>query len=323
MRTEHCIPLSTPAIANPVGIDGALICSMQNHRLYRQNRVYRMKVDLNPLAQDSNGNFGQVHVYKLSDTWLTSAAHREALAAYMNAKMDEIAFLKARGQPLPRWRDFRTSLGGMSMAWPETYGFANGALGVLQTDSSLPGTANADFETSTVQTTTGARSFAWTANGTTSLFDIMEQFQEVYNVEDTPESQNTMNRTYDVIEGDNTKAFDGVNETELDDLSGDGDEPPYDKVNVPQAFTLVKKLGIQNFDYSGVGANSEILRVNSTGFFDAPLGIVVLHSPDSYFTDVTHGDVCIEFAKGSYKGVKAEPYSRVRFNKDLGIYVGA
>lgn len=241
----------------------------------------------------------------------------------MNAKMDEVAYLKSRGQKLPRWRDFRTSLGGIPMIWPECAGFANGATGIVQYDSLLPGTNNADFEPSTVETTTGSRTFAWTANGTNSLYDIVEQFQEVYNVDDTPETTSTMNRIYDTISDDNTKEYDGVNETELDNITTEGDEPPYDKVNVPQAFTLVKKLGIQNFDYSGVGANSEILRVNSTGFFDAPLGLVILHTPDSYFTNETHGDICIEFAQGAYKGVKADHYTKARFNKSLGIYEGA
>lgn len=319
---QRCLPLHTTS-GTLKGIDTALALSMQNHRLYSQNRVYRVKLSLDPLKfPDPNGNFGQIQVYAISDTWINHQAHGEAMKQFQNAHLDEMRYIRSMGGKLPRWRDFRTTLAGVDMVYP--YATQNSA-GVLSNDDLLPSTGNADFEPSLVETTSGAQSFSW-VGGVPNTFNIGVEFgQNLYNIDDTPETPLAYNPAYSSI-SDNSRELDGIDSSELDSVSTQGDEPPYDKSNIPPAFTLVGCIGSNDYDPDGVAsATVGDLEVNtitrmSTGFFDAPCGLIMLYSPTGALSNEAYGELCLEVKGGDYKGVHAPQYTTLRLDKSTDTY---
>jgi hypothetical protein len=81
------------------------ILSQDNHRLYRQGRVYSVKIDLQPLAEGAETD---LKVYALADTWYIRKAWQEAKMQFDMATHDEKVRIGSNN--LARWRDFRVHI---------------------------------------------------------------------------------------------------------------------------------------------------------------------------------------------------------------------
>ena len=91
----------------PTVVDLGACLSRINHRLFRQGRQYKVRVqaDINSFGS----NDPRIEVYALAPTWWVNAAWRKAKAAYDGAMSDEKKVLAKEN--LAKWRDFRVGSG--------------------------------------------------------------------------------------------------------------------------------------------------------------------------------------------------------------------
>jgi len=264
-------------------IEGANILSAANRRLYRQSRVYSMKVDVEP---DSNQAQNGVEVFVLRDTWDLHGAYKMAMQKYYNAMKEELQ----AGGAKTRWHDFRARADYVGSQLTASVATPTGGLTTM-VDNDLPA-LNAEF--STVEAQDGnARNFSLSSTNTTlQKYGILEEFQHQNRVDDDPASAST-SLPYDGLDP-------GMDEANYDILRQSGENPPYSPTVVTSQWRRVCRL------QQTTGGAQKL----STGFFDAPLGIVLLVS--STFGgegfDDTYG-MSVTFQAGSYKGVKAPAYA--------------
>jgi hypothetical protein len=264
--------------ANKAILDGARFLSESNHRLYRQSRVYRCKINQIDPAQDGR----QLEVYVLRDTWWLQKAYQMA-----KAKFDENTKEERSGMSpvnMARWQDFRINL--------------TPAAGVTY-DTLLPTVRNnGTTNSSTLSNGEFVDSLVTKENSTDMSFGLFEitnarwsiigEYDKTADVDDDPAN---------LVSGSNISAYDGLdddNDSGLrNHLQTAGNSPPYDPDSLG-ADTMLRRVAI----LGGNGANQKL----STGFFDAPLGFVLLVSQGA------NGSYEIEFASGDYKGVHAVNY---------------
>ena len=90
----------------------------------------------------------------------------------------------------------------------------------------------------------------------------------------------------------------------MEALQARGNAPPYSATTFPSVWVKVATLAV---DASGA-------QKLSTGFFDAPCGLVHLNAlGGADFQDVNslRNNVAVTFAKGDYKGVSAHSMERM------------
>ena len=244
--------------------------SKLNRRLYRESRCYRVKIDA-PQGFENNYN-----VFALRNSWDLKKALQLAKSSYDANVSQEKAHLT--GNQMARWQDFRTNTGLegssdelRSELWP--IGFVAGAAQ----------TAGQFVTTSVVDGSGSTREFTWgTPSG--AEFGILHEFQKAGRAQSAPEdlSLGAYNDLDTTVDG-------GI----LLDLQTDGNAPPYAE----------ESDNTNPFVYVGtIGAVASGQQRHSTGFFDAPCGIVVI-------TTATPGAInstlSFEVQAGDYKGVNA------------------
>ncbi|AGG11722.1 putative capsid protein [Gastropod associated circular ssDNA virus] len=278
--------------------------SKLNHRLYRQGRMYRAKVNL-PASQMPVVNsepfpqFPQtkgIEVWALMDTWYVHAMWKQAKRAYDRALSDEKKALAQ--QNIARWRDFRVDSGQTGLIGPAgPEGLS--PLGYKGT------TTFADFDKgmfaySTVENLDNGNNMTFTfGDGTMTQFSMPEQLSLSRNESASPETVITQ-MPYNQLNAEGEDA-------DYQELQANGSEPPYDADAFPKyIWTKVGTLGPFGTAIGAGGTyDKQIVYQSTTGYFDAPCGMVLIenHLTDGDATVTTTIDV--EVQAGNYLGVHA------------------
>lgn len=232
---------------------------------------------------DVGANFSKLEVYALRPDWMVYGAWKKAFETFLNNNKEEMDALASNGGKA-RWQDFRVDH-GLDLA-----NVANAELDGVMFDAA--GTQSAiqtgEFVLSRTHNEAGAfRTFTWGAAGGSS-FSILAEYANMAN---TPANPSTVSSTAAYQDLDDDTQSNGVLH-----LSGAGNEPPYDALNLEQASPFVKVAEL-SADASGA-------QVLSTGFFEAPCGIFLIRTdlPDT----ATNSGFFLEAKAGTYKGVAAE-----------------
>ena len=258
-----------------------------NRRLYRQNRVYRLKVDL--IGEDPK----RVEVFRLKNSFMLHQGYKLAMEEW-NKSYKEARDV-TRDASVGRWRDFRiatTSYLGDSILNPLQ--LAPAGPKVMATPVVID-----EFQNSLSYTTAGAaRDFGLREDSNT--YGILHEWDKKGNVAADPSSATTeaayVDLTADLVDA------------EVENLQIDGNLPPYDAdSSFPEA--MLEYVGTIYQDSDG---NSK----KSTGYFDAPLGAVYLWGIGSnlanMYAAMSPQDKVYAFQltaqKGDYKGVKAHEF---------------
>lgn len=264
---------STPDTTFLIRTDKLL--SNVNHRLYRQSRVYNVKVDIDTDLADGS----TVQVYALADTWYNMKAYQLAKQIFDENSKEERELLSTTNA---RWNDFRVDHGETIAQELEAIQFT-GAVGTRFTAG--------EYELSEIADASGtSQTFRWVGSGA-NTFNIIDEYDITGNTDATPTNAIS------------SVAYDGVTD-ELDDaqmlhLSSDGDIPPYDRNSLEnQAWVLVGTLYIR-----ATGTNKL-----STGFFNAPCGLIRLSTSGGLEANSLTENIHIEVKGGDYKGVHAPSY---------------
>lgn len=240
-----------------------------------------MKVDID--VQSALANSG-VDVYVLRDTWDLHGAYKLAMKTYYNAMKEEMT-QSSKG----RWMDFNVQSGvaadllGPSVA-EEDFDTA-GSFSVLDAQ----GTQYA----SVVDAAGTAHSFTLEVSASANEYSIIDEWANFGRISNDPASQSTTLAYAGVSEN--------VDEANYDLLRDVGENPPYSAAADDEIWHKVCTLK------AGTDGNQKL----SSGFFDAPLGIVILRSATGFLPGVAVADLgcTVSFQKGNYKGVKAPAYA--------------
>ena len=257
-----------------IRVDRAL--SGRNHRLYRQSRCYTVKVDL-----DVNAAAGQVvEVYAIANTWMASKAYKLAYKMFEDNSKEERAQL---GNQSARWNDFRVDH-GLGTAFQKDLLFAGATPGVSGLDKHGTGT---EYVMSEVAIAGGSTvNFRWTGSAT-GTFNIIDEYDRTGNTSTSPSTPAGANVAYDGL-------TDELDDNQMDHLSEHGNEPPYAK------DTIENSIWVKVATLSVNAAGQQKL---STGFFEAPAGLVVVQSTVPLQNDSSV--LNLECKAGDYKGVHA------------------
>lgn len=253
-------------------LDVPRIMSGVNHRLYRQHGCYRVKVDML-----TSGPVGDVKVYALSNTWYVKRAIQMAKSIHDKVMEEE----RALGQQ-SRWYDFRIN--------PNLAAHDDMVQAISLTPGAAPTLAThpGEWAYSRIEDASGnSQEFVLPSGGSTTGYNILEEYDRSANNDVAPQSSATLG------------AYDGadasIESENLADLINRGNQPPYGQTDLlADVFVQVGSL------YRDATGSQRL----STGYFDAPLGMVFLvyPSPDANLT------LELECKSGKYKGVHMEAY---------------
>ena len=241
---------------------------MINRRHYPATGVYEANVTIEPQTP------GVVAVYALKDNWDTIGAIRLAYKAYLKATEDERKMM-SKAQ-VARWEDFRIAHDtGLAEMAPMVYDHGVG----------LTSLTVGEFENSTIVDAAGNnRFFSIESPTSASRYNILTQWSAGGNVDTDPQTT-----TASVPYGD----LDALTSNQQGaELQTDGNLPPYDAQGndgLTSAWTKVATLT------NASGAADGRL---STGYFRAPLGMIVITGIDA------NGAVFLQVREGSTKGIK-------------------
>ena len=261
-------------------MDIARFLSECNHRLYRQSRVYKAKVS--NLGLSSNR---KVHVYVLRDTWMLQKAVQLAKDTFDKNMSEEMDIVGSTS----RWQDFRMNLAPRNTNITEILPAVryNNTIGNLYTLN------QGEFNTSRVFDEAGNASvFGFRVTGAGDSYSVVEEYDKTANTSDDPSSSaHPSQAAYDGLDAD-------VQPLARDDLQTRGNSPPYNASSL-DGDKLFRKVAV-------LGTSAQGNQKLSTGFFDAPLGLVVLETEGGLSVDDDFYE--IEIAAGDYKGVHAETF---------------
>ena len=245
--------------------------SVLNRRLYRYARAYSVKLDLDMSTA------GSYEVYALRNDWAVHQGLKMAYEMYLHNTEDERKALS--GTQMARWEDFRCDA-GLDVT-------AEILLPVLHQDNfTRTILTQGEFDLSTVvDTAQQTRTFTWgSASGTE--YSILGEYDLKANAQPDPSS--------DTNDGPYANIKNELDETITKNLQEDGNLPPYDAtgVNATTPWVRVATLG------AGPAGDQKL----STGYFDAPCGIVVVVGNTGSWNS---NDLIFEVKAGKYKGVHA------------------
>lgn len=261
----------------PIGIIRADRClSAVNHRLYRQSRMYHCKVDIDPNAQQGT----VVDVWALANTWYTQKSYQRAYETFLENSKEERDQMKGA---VARWNDFRVDHGLV----------ANDFLPSGNTDPAGSPTAfgivNAEYLVSEVHDTAGtARTLRWTGTGA-NTYNVIDEYDKMANTDNAPTTAPGQ-AAYSELQ-------DEVDAGQASHLGNDGNTPPYNRVNLENYVWV--KVGTLTVSLNGTDKLS-------TGYFEAPCGLIVVTKGTPFTTDQTI--LNLEVKSGDYKGVGAPTY---------------
>jgi hypothetical protein len=239
-----------------------------------------MKIDLDP---ESAVALAGVEVYVLRNNWDLHGAYKYAMEQYYNANREEMQ----AGGAKTRWHDFRVQSGVDSdLLWPAAAQEDLNAVGDFVTLN------EGDHSYASITDSAGTfHEFTLDRNPSASQYGILDEWMKKDRVDSDPASAST-SLPYAGISED-------IDEANYDLLRGSGENPPY-SLDADE-YCWVKVSHLQ------AGTNQKL----STGFFEAPLGIVILRSTGGFpaAAAVKELPVTVTFQSGKYKGVKAPAYA--------------
>lgn len=270
----------------PKGLSGL------NRRLYRQNRVYRVKVD-------AIGNeMGPIDVFRLRDTFMLQRGFQEAMKAWNESyeAADEVVKDSSRA----RWRDFRIDI--KPHVGDTEYLFKN--LRASGTGTITQPVTFDEFNTALAYKPDGT-SMDFGLKSDSNTFDIIAEYNKLGKVQADP-STATSEAAYEELQSD-------LNDNQVGDLQINGNLPPYDADDA-HVLDVLEYVGTIYIDADGTSKST-------TGFFDAPLGAVYVYNGTVPLptTKGINGDdgnpinlIKTTVQRGHYKGVAAIEYVDVR-----------
>lgn len=267
---------------NTAYVDTSLLLSQVNHRLYRQGRMYMVRVGF---AQGSTT--GALNVTALQNCWTVRKAWKAGLTAYNAATRDDRA---RSGQG--RWKDFRVHMdktqyegGGVtSYTWAQPEGITLGTADMYQTkvySQAEPGDGNLlEFHVIGTDSTANRNTDSTGSLGLLTNYDAMDSV-----VVDDPPNPTGSTAAYQDL--DNSVGDD----TQGDRMLAEGDFPPYNPVALQHQY--------QSFEMNTVASEGN---PHMTPYFAAPLGLLKV---SGFGADGTI-PIVLEVMTGGYKGVLSE-----------------
>jgi hypothetical protein len=261
-------------------VEAPRVLSLMNRRLYRANRMYRMKLTLNSGTTDTV----DIPVYALANNWYTRKAINLAKTMFDLAVEEERATVGSA-----RWNDFRIKpdiaatqvpSSDALTALPFVYEY-DGDKAVIQYGTT------GEYNYSEVEVSGAPKSFSIGRASSADRYNIFEEFDNMGpNSQESPIG--TVTGGYDLVDAN-------FNEEEVQELLNKGNLPPYEgdlTGTTPQVWVEVGRLGQLS------SGNAQL----TTGYFDAPLGL--LWVPSVVLGDETATPkLNVEFESGDYKGV--------------------
>lgn len=269
-RIHNLKPLQNNQTTFMIRADKALCVT--NHRLYRQSRVYSVKLNLDPNFDPNT----TLEVYAIDPTWASMNAYKRAYETFVTNSKEE------RSSTDARWNDFRVEPGfdAADELFPHRKQLVSG------NHVTIP---DGEYLYSEVHDVGGnVKRFSWSGSSSSSLFNIIDEYDLHANTDASPSSP-VNGVPYDGLE-------DELDAGQSDHLQNDGNNPPY-ALSTLDNDVLTK--------ITTLAANPQAQRL-STGYFDAPCGFILIKAsapvPLSATTLTTVTLVCKE---GDYKGVHA------------------
>jgi len=257
-----------------------------NRRLYRQNRVYRVKVDM---VGSPNSGPNRVDVFRLRDTFMLQRGYELAMQEW-NKSFEEAEEV-VKDSVKARWRDFRIDVrphAGDTITAP--INLRSSGVGVSAVNVTID-----EFNNSIAYTPAGAsRDFGLKSDANT--FDIISEYNKVGKVQPSP-SVATTTAAYGELQTD-------LNDSQVLTLQADGNLPPYD-ADDHHPLDVLEYVGSIYLN------TTDGLSKLSTGFFDAPLGAIYCFGQGNSCLGIDGGETNffrVEVQKGDYKGVRAHDY---------------
>jgi len=273
--------VSSPLTPTAVTFDTGRLLSQINHRLYRYGKMYSQKIDVDPSVLQPGAT---IDVWALMDTWFVQKAFEEGKVVFDRAYINERENLSKEQRA--RWFDFRVDSGIVATdLFPVVDGNPVSAATAL--------IVGGEFDDSIVEDSAGVtRTFSWAGATTASAYSLINEYNLAGNTTTTP-TTSTGAGPYDDLEADSSQV-------EMDAQQQRGNQPPYNATNFPSLWVKVATLTV------GAGGNQKI----STGYFNAPCGLVYMSITGQTFDTVNNG-VSVTVQSGDYKGVKAHNMERM------------
>lgn len=247
--------------------------SKTNHRLYRQSRVYQLKLDITPDFDPAQ----TVEVFTIRPTWMNMKAYQFAYKQFVKNSEEE----RSPGNDA-RWNDFRVKLGtGTASLSPRVLEEMN------TTEDSVP--SGEYIFTEVHGPSNGQNHFTWVGSTGSGEYNIVQEYDLTANTDAEP-STAIGTAPYDGLDDD-------ISDGQKDHLQNHGNLPPYAATSLDRdVFTKVATL-------QAAGATAQRL---SSGFFDAPCGFVLVRtSAPVPITSDTKTQFILTAKSGDYKGVHA------------------
>lgn len=289
-------------------IDVPRILSMANHRFYRQGHDYRVRITMQPQADHPEPYI----VSCIAPTWWNRSAYN--MGKKMWIRQVRAACRLQPKQPLPKWLDFRVYMyyGQPSVSYPSVMTFLEGdSLPTLRSlalagmsgtinDDAAP-SASAEFPASVLvdqsSNTYELYMFGDSDTSTNYYYSLQYEHDRSHQIksDDTILDADSDDVPYRELYDDNLAHLEFIKNL----LETHGDEPPYDKERLEPIMRYVKTLHT-TAEYG--------VFEHTTGWFDAPLGLVHISMANS----IDGHNLRVEVARGKHKGVKAlRPFSGV------------
>ena len=281
------------ALRSVVQVDKCL--NLVNRRLYRQHKVYTAKVELATPNEDQT----PIGVYALRNTWATRKALSLAKHIYDKAVREERAVVGNA-----RWHDFRIDPAGCwSALSDEILPISIDGVNAVYQPLTLGSAADGEYNYSALEVTTG------TGTEQSKFFQLREASQfnsySVWSEYQKMGPSTSESPVFNATGGYDRATGTSFEDENVQDLLNKGNLPPYDAGDLGLDSPWVK--------VGQIGRNATGGMVTSTGFFEAPLGLIVLEGYTEQFTTDGAGSTKptsaqlleVEVKLGDYKGVMA------------------
>ena len=258
-------------------IDVAKTLGAQNHRLYRQGKLYHVKLSITDLSQQSGDSVKQqFQVWTIPDTWYVKKAWELAFATREEQ-------LTQSNRPRGRWDDFR-------VGWSSS--LKSGTLGMAGDLASL---VSDEAQLSKVHDATGSADHEFVMFGAArdtgnNLYGMIEQYDLTGNTATRPLAGS--DEAYA-----NTKADAGMVEAAGDIIAFQGDNAPYDM----DSFNGADDGGAV---YQPTMSATEDGVGRTTLSLWAPLGLLKVTNGSTGSSGYA-SSLTVTVSPGTYKGVKA------------------
>lgn len=281
---QRKVQLDTGAESGTAGvIDVGKVLSQANRRLYRNGKMYSVKLHIDPEALPAGAS---VEVYTIRPTWTNIRAWELAKENFDQSYSDELENINKNSQA--RWFDFRVNHGLGTVVT-----FTPWADNNMDPAGGYPLTGG-EFDLSIVEDQAGAdRTFTWAGTATGTEYAILKEFSEGYRSTTSP-SGTSGDGPYDNLHADSSQS-------ESEALQAKGNNPPY--ALTIQTSSIWSKVGQLSMGASG--------GTFSTAYFDVPCGFIGIRLKGAGDASALNQSIVLEAQSGDYKGVKAHNMQRM------------